>query len=160
MAASVTITTPTDFGPYWALLTDHLLRRYRAAPVHSLAEMHGLRARFPDRIRLYQANVADEPVGGVVVYFTGRVARAQYIAASAEGRRCGALDRVFDHLLRTELAAPSPVAYFDFGASTEQNGHYLNAGVIGHKEGFGGRGIVYEQYEYDLLTAPRLLPAT
>lgn len=29
--------------------------------------------------------------------------------------------------------------YFDFGISTEQNGKYLNEGLIAQKEGFGGR---------------------
>lgn len=31
--------------------------------------------------------------------------------------------------------------YFNFGISTEQNGKYLNEGLISQKEGFGGRSI-------------------
>lgn len=40
--------------------------------------------------------------------------------------------------------------YFDFGQSTEQMGHLLNVSLIFQKEGFGGRGMCYDIYEYGL----------
>ncbi len=151
--AKLTVTTPTDFGPYWRLLAEHLREKYGTAPVHSLAEMQLLHERFPDRIRLYQANQDDEPLAGVVLYLTERVAHVQYITSTDEGRRIGALDLIFDQLLNREFAAPARLPYFDFGTSTEQNGHYLNAGLVFQKEGFGGRGVVYDRYEYALSDA-------
>jgi len=39
---------------------------------------------------------------------------------------------------------------FDFGHSTEQLGKFLNENLIFQKEGFGGRGVVYEVYKYTL----------
>lgn len=42
------------------------------------------------------------------------------------------------------------VAYLDFGTSTEQQGAWLNEGLIAHKEGYGGRGVVYDTYEWNL----------
>ena len=40
--------------------------------------------------------------------------------------------------------------YFDFGTSTEDNGNFLNKGLIFQKEGFGARGIVYKHYIYNI----------
>ena len=34
--------------------------------------------------------------------------------------------------------------------STEQMGHLLNVSLIFQKEGFGGRGMCYDIYEYGL----------
>jgi hypothetical protein len=59
----------------------------------------------------------------------------------------GALDLLF-HELINNYYVDYPI--FDFGQSTEQNGNYLNGGLIFQKEGFGGRGAVYETYRYTL----------
>ncbi len=40
--------------------------------------------------------------------------------------------------------------YFDFGISTEQDGSYLNNGLIAHKEGFDARAITYDTYKEDV----------
>ena len=40
--------------------------------------------------------------------------------------------------------------YLDFGSSTEEQGSVINAGLIAHKEGYGGRGVVYDTYEWEL----------
>ena len=41
-------------------------------------------------------------------------------------------------------------AYFDFGISTEQQGRYLNAGLIENKESYGARAVAYDWYEVDV----------
>jgi len=56
----------------------------------------------------------------------------------------GALDAVFSFLINEEY---TDKAYFDFGISTEKEGHYLNEGLIAQKEGFGGRAVVHQFYE-------------
>ena len=40
--------------------------------------------------------------------------------------------------------------YLDFGSSTEEQGSVINAGLTAHKEGYGGRGVVYDTYEWEL----------
>ena len=40
--------------------------------------------------------------------------------------------------------------YLDFGRSTEGDGSILNGGLIAQKEGFGGRAICYDTYEWTL----------
>ena len=42
------------------------------------------------------------------------------------------------------------VRYFDFGASTEDGGRTLNAGLVEYKEGFGARTVVHDMYEWEL----------
>ena len=86
-------------------------------------------------------------VAGCVVYDTGRVAHLQYIAASPEGKAMGALDGLFAHLFENVYKQRD---YIDFGISTEDGGNHLNEGLLFQKEGFGGRGIVYDVYEIDL----------
>ena len=72
---------------------------------------------------------------------------SQYIAANARGREVHALDLLFDVVIRQSL---KQYPYFDFGISTEEYGTYLNEQLIYQKEGFGGRGICYDWYEWTL----------
>ena len=58
-----------------------------------------------------------------------------------------ALDFLFEYLIKIEFKDKK---YFDFGTSTEDNGNFLNKGLIFQKEGFGARGIVYKQYIYNI----------
>ena len=39
--------------------------------------------------------------------------------------------------------------YLDFGTSNEQGGLVLNEGLIAHKEGYGGRTVCYDTYEWE-----------
>ena len=40
--------------------------------------------------------------------------------------------------------------YFDFGISTENNGMYLNEGLISQKEGFGSRIVCYQTWKVNI----------
>lgn len=114
-------------------------------PVHSLAEISLLKSRFPENIRLFLCLEGQMPLGGTVVFETGRVLHVQYISANEDGKAKGALDILFDFLIN-ERYAEIPV--FDFGQSTEKMGTILNEKLIFQKEGFGGRGVMYNTYEY------------
>jgi WxcM-like, C-terminal. len=145
LGAGVTCTESTDFTAFWPILAEVLQTKHGRTPVHTLDEMLLLHERFPENIRLFLALGSDgNPLAGTVVYETERVAHAQYIAASAEGKALGALDCLFDWLI-TERYADK--AYFDFGISTEQGGTWLNEGLLFQKEGFGARAVVYDAYE-------------
>jgi len=86
-------------------------------------------------------------LAGALVYDFGHVAHTQYLASSDEGREFGALDFLLANLLDTVYANRR---YFSFGISTEQEGRYLNEGLIFQKEGFGGRAVVHDFYELEL----------
>jgi len=143
----VQVEESDDYSVFWQILEDVLMARHGVKPVHSLEEMVLLHGRFPERIRLHLAVAENQAVAGVVMYVDDRVAHVQYIAATEEGKRCGALDLIFDHLIN-DVYSSNPV--FEFGVSTEQGGAFLNEPLIFQKEGFGGRGIVYDSYKYAL----------
>jgi hypothetical protein len=140
----------SEFDAFMAIAENLLQAKYSIRPVHDAAEIGLLAGRFPDSIRLFAVRRNGEMLAGVVVYETARVAHAQYIAASEEGRRLGALDLIFQHLIHDRFAAKD---YFDFGISTEDDGRYLNAGLIKNKESYGARAIVFDWYSLDLSIA-------
>ncbi len=142
------VATESDLTTYWAVVHENLRQRHDAAPVHTLAEIERLCARFPQNIRLFTCrDGAAAMLGGVLVYESLRVAHVQYIASTEQGRRLGALDLLFDALL-TDWYRDKP--YFDFGISNENAGRVLNRGLIDQKEGFGARAVAHDQYLIDL----------
>lgn len=142
--AGVQVAECTDYAAFWDLLTDNLVARHGVQPVHTLAEIEYLQARFPDAIRLFTAYCSGDLVAGAVIYESAMVAHVQYISASDAGRRTHALDALFAHLLN-DIYAAKP--YFDFGISNEAAGEVLNVGLVEHKEGFGARSVVHDYYE-------------
>ena len=142
--SGIQVVRTTDFAAYWQVLSDVLHQRHGAKPVHTLDEIRLLHARYPQGIQLYTATESDEVVAGVVVYASRGVAHAQYIAATERGRAVGALDLLFEVLVKTYRA--DGYRWFDFGISTDHSGAQLNAGLLAQKEGFGGRAVCYDTY--------------
>lgn len=132
---------------FWEVLTANLHDRYGAAPVHTLDEMRLLMRRFPDEIALYTAVKDGQVLGGTVIYDCGPTVHTQYISATPEGKHLGALDAIFHQVLTRDYVGRG---WFDFGKSTEDEGRRLNESLIYQKEGFGGRGVCYDTYEYEL----------
>lgn len=143
----IEVVQSEDYRAFWQILTDNLLAKYQAQPVHTLQEMELLHGCFPENIKLFTAQRQQQILGGVVVYTTHQTVHVQYISASAEGKQQRVLDAVFHHLIHHEY---SNYRYFDFGKSTEQDGRYLNQSLIYQKEGFGGRGVCYDTYEWNI----------
>lgn len=140
----VVVKQSTDYVGYIDMLSEILQKYHDTKPVHTAAELELLVSRFPEAINLFSAYKEDKMLAGVVIFETDKVAHAQYIANSDEGRQCGALDAVMDCLINEQYADKE---YFDFGVSTENNGMYLNEGLVTQKQEFGGRGIAYDFYE-------------
>jgi hypothetical protein len=145
--AGIIVKESEDYVSYWDILERNLMTKHDSVPVHTVAEIHSLQNRFPENIRLFGAYKGGTMLAGVVVYENVRVAHAQYIANSDEGRGIGALDIVFEHLINECYRDRE---YFDFGISNEKDGRYLNEGLINYKEGFGARAIVHDFYEVNL----------
>lgn len=146
--ARLHIAETSDFESFWEILSKNLSTKYKTAPTHSLEEILLLKSRFPKNILLYGVfNPNNELVGGEVVFETDCVTHAQYTAATNDGISSGAIDLVIDHIINKASASKK---YFDYGISTEDNGLYLNRGLIEQKEGFGARAIVYDIYSIKL----------
>lgn len=145
--SGVEIERSLDFEGFWRVLDWNLKSTYNARPVHTLQEIELLHERFPRNILLYTARKDGEVIGGTVIYLTPRTAHAQYISANAEGKHLRVIDAIYNKVLHEDLTG---FDYFDFGKSTEQQGQYLNTSLIYQKEGFGGRGVCYDWYEWEL----------
>ncbi len=145
--AGLTVKEDDNLEGFWQILEQNLWACHRVKPVHTIAEMRLLKSRFPENIRLYNAYKEKEPVGGILLYVNNRVVHAQYSSASPLGKRLGALDIIYDKILNHDF---KDYKYFDWGRSTEGDGHILNENLIMQKEGFGGRSVIYDTYEYTL----------
>jgi hypothetical protein len=145
--AGVAIRESNNYDLFWPILNQNLENKHGKTAVHSLKEMNYLAQSFPENIKLYIASLQDEIIAGTVLYITDIVVHVQYISANERGKEVGALDCLFNHLINDNLFSAS---IFDFGQSTENMGNYLNENLIFQKEGFGGRGIVYDVYEYQI----------
>ena len=143
----VEISRSDDFEAFWPLLDDNLMRSHGVHPVHSLDEIRLLKGRFERSIVLYVARREGVVLGGTVLYITPQVVHAQYISASPEGKALRVIDAIYNKILNEDFADG---LYFDFGKSTEDCGRVLNTSLIYQKEGFGGRGVCYDTYEWDV----------
>ena len=136
-----------DVFAFWNILNNNLQQKYHTRPVHSNEELQLLMSRFPENIIGYSVLKDEDVIAGTIIFITPQVIHTQYIGASEKGKEEGALDLLFDYLInQKKWNAP----YFDFGKSTEDRGNYLNTNLIHQKEGFGGRGVAYDTYEWTL----------
>lgn len=146
--AGVTVRESQDLATFWDILDKNLTNKYATHPVHSLEELTLLHSRFPNSIRLFMAyNDKGIAIGGTIIYDMPQVVHTQYISASPEGKRLGAIDLLFDYILNDVYA--NRKGFFDFGKSTEEEGKVLNTTLIFQKEGFGGRGVCYDCYTWE-----------
>ena len=145
--AGVIVERSDDYAAFWEVLSQNLQTKYGVKPVHTLQEITLLHSRFPENIVLYQAVKDGVVLGGVVLYITPQVVHAQYSSATPEGKKLGAIDLLYSRI----FSDYENYSHFDFGRSTENpDGSGLNEQLVFQKEGFGGRGLCYDIYEYDL----------
>lgn len=140
---NLTVQCSTRYEEYIQLLDDVLSKYHQAHPVHTGKELRLLAERFPDNIKLFTAEAEGEILAGTVVFVNKQTVHTQYLANSDKGRKIGALDLVIDYLINNVYA---DFIYFDFGISNENDGMYLNEGLIAQKEGFGARAVVHDFY--------------
>lgn len=146
-AAGMTITESVDFTAFWDVLNNRLNDKYDSRPVHSLSEITHLHSCFPEQIRLFEAQIDGEVVGGCVIFVMDDLIHIQYSSATEKGMEFGALDWLFYHVSYEIFPEKR---YVDIGTSNEENGWILNTNLIFRKETCGGRGIVYNMYELEL----------
>lgn len=132
---------------FWRILNEVLHARHGVAPVHSLDEIMRLKEKFPENIRLFTACKDGEILAGSLLFIEKNVAHTQYLANCSLGRNLGALDYLIDFLLSKYSTEKK---YFDFGISTENEGKFINEGLLAQKEGFGARCTVHDFYEIEL----------
>lgn len=145
--AGVKIQREDNLEGFWPVLEKNLYDCHNVKPVHTIQEMRLLKDRFPDNIILYNAYLNSDVMGGIVLYINNDVVHAQYSSATVEGKQLGVLDAIYNKIINEDF---KDYKYFDWGRSTEDDGHILNENLISQKEGFGGRAVIYDIYEYTL----------
>lgn len=138
----------TDFVQFWEeILSPNLEERFGVKPVHSLQEISLLKSRFPDNIFQYNIFLEDKIAAGVTIFKTDTTAHAQYISTNEWGKSTGAVDFLFDHLIRQTFGN---LPFFSFGIANEQQGKALNWGLTEWKESFNP--LVFPQQFYKIDT--------
>ena len=145
--AGVRVERDASLAEFWPILNDNLQRKFQAQSVHTLEEIQLLKSRFPDQIIQYNAYLDNKIVGGITFYLMGHVLHGQYSGTNDIGKQAGAMEAIYDQVLQRDYPH---IRYLDFGTSNEQGGLVLNEGLIAHKEGYGGRTVCYDTYEWTL----------
>ena len=136
-ALNLEVKEVDEIKPFWnELLIPNLQKRHQARPVHSAAEMEKLKRKFPINIR--QFNVFNNKLltAGCTIFETKTTAHVQYIAGSAIKSQRVAVDYLHHYLISHIFRDKD---FFDFGASTTNNGNKINEGLLFWKERFGAR---------------------
>lgn len=139
----------SDWKEYWDILEHTLQRKHGTLPTHSLEEILYLQNKLPNNIKLFGAYHNNIMLAGVVIYYSNKVAHAQYIANSEKGMKVSALDGLFFYLISLYSDSPE-IEYFDFGISTEDSGKTLNTGLVKYKEEFGSTPTTHLTLSLDI----------
>ena len=145
--SDIVVCRETDIDSFDAFIELEnlvLYKHHRTKAVHSSKELKKLRDSFPNNIHLFVARKNNKMIAGCVLYEYDDVIHTQYMAADDDARVLGALDLIIYRIIEEYSGKKK---WLDFGISSENNGRYLNHGLIQQKEGFGGRTAVYETWK-------------
>mgnify|MGYP002623354557 FL=1 len=145
--AGIRVERNGSMEAFWPILNDNLQKKFGASSVHTLDEILLLKSRFPDEIVQYNAWLGDVLVGGITFYVMGHVLHGQYSGTNDTGKELGAMEAIYDQVMYHDYPH---IRYLDFGTSNEEGGLILNEGLIAHKEGYGGRTVMYDTYEWKI----------
>lgn len=143
----VIIEQSDDFETFINLENSVLAEYHNTKAVHSAAELKLLKSRFENEIQLWVAKYNNEIIAGTLLFVYDNVVHTQYMAADDTARKIGGLDLLIKTVMDNFADSKT---YFDFGISSENNGKYLNTGLISQKEGFGGRTAIYQTWELNI----------
>lgn len=140
----VVVKESTDFDSFIQLENGVLGEYHATKAVHNAEELRLLKSRFCDNIQLWYAEWHGRMIAATLLFVYGDVVHTQYMAADKSAREIGGLDLLIKTLMDGFAETKT---YFDFGISTEDDGRFLNEGLISQKEGFGGRTVIYQTWE-------------
>lgn len=137
-----------DLKIFWEqILAPNLLKKFSKSPVHCLDEIEYLKKRFSKNI--IQINVyeqSNEILAGTTLFKFNGVVHAQYISSNDKGKALGAIDFLFNEIIDFYS---KEYDFFDFGICNENDGIYINKGLLDWKEGFGARTHIHKFFKID-----------
>ena len=142
---NLVIKEELDFKLFWEeVLEPNLDKKYKAKPLHSIAEIEMLQRKFPNNIRHFNVYQDDKIVAGTTIFVSENVAHPQYVSGMGNKNELGSLDFLYHYLITSVFMGKR---FFDFGISNEDQGKKLNEGLVFWKESFGASIIVHDFYE-------------
>lgn len=145
----VKVIETEDIEQFWSnILIPNLQQKYNKSPVHSVAEMKFLKTQFPDNIKQFNAYYNDVLIAGITIFESNQVAHMQYIATLTKFNNYYGLDAIINFLIEKYTGT---IEFLDFGISTEDKGQILNETLLAWKESFGGRSLIHDFYNVDIL---------
>ena len=136
------------YRSFHRILTQSLIERHGATPIHTAEEMRSLHLRFPEEIHLLMASDEIEDLAGVWLFKLEGVHHAQYFAASPAGFKAYAQTILNSAAIETASRAGS--RFFSMGASTAEGGEVLNIGLFEYKASFGPGCVAQDVYRLEL----------
>lgn len=147
--AGIEVTRGAEYvDALWSVISERLADKFDAEPLHDAEALARLQTLFQNGVQCVVGLLDRSVVAGVVLFRTGRVDHAQYIAADDRGYRTSALDAVLFACL--DDCGQSGARYFSFGNSTVYGGRVFNEGLFSYKSGFGAGAVVHECYDLRL----------
>ena len=140
----VVIEQSSYFDKFIELENMVLAEHHNTKAVHTFKELEQLKANFNEEVQLWVASYNNEIIAGSLLFVYDNVIHTQYLAANDKAREIGALDLLVKNIIDTYSDTKD---FLDFGISSENNGMFLNEGLISQKEGFGGRTVIYQTWE-------------
>lgn len=120
-------------------------KKFDKKPTHTLTELKAISGLFPGRILQFVAYKEEIPIAVVcLIVCNKRVAYTFYIDQLEEHAACRPLDYILNEILI--WMKDKGCAYLDFGPSTF--GYTPHRSLIFFKEGFGGKGITKNFFQY------------
>lgn len=132
-----------DFSKFWTVLSTNLQSRFATKPTHSLSEISLLAKRFPENIKLFEVRKELKVLAGAVVFLVDDVAHIQYSSADETREETASMDFLFNEI----LSYYHDKKWVSFGISGEEQGRFLNKGLVYWKQSFGARVAVQNFYE-------------
>ena len=143
----IEVSESDDYTAFWEILNYNLSSNHGVKPVHTLAEIINLKNLFPKNIKLMCSKIEGKMIAGTILFLMDDLIHVQYISANEQGKETGSLDLLFEEIINNIYKT---FKIIDFGHSNEDSGNFLNEKLVFQKEGFGGRGVVYEVFHYIL----------
>lgn len=138
-----------EITSFYDVLSETLLLRHDAKPVHTLPELVELHERLDKDINLYTVKDSTGVViAGVLFFLFDKTVHCQYIASAQAGQDIGALDLLFEQTINDY--GIRGYRYFSFGTSNEDNGQTLNSGLYRFKRQFGSQSMCHKFYNFSL----------
>lgn len=129
----------------WEQMNNNLNRKFGVSATHSIEDIRDLKSRFPNNIKAYYVNTNNGEYGAFCLAFKFKnVFHTQYLDTNYE--YTGQYPNLYLIKELILLSINEGYNYFSFGASTENNGEYMNEGLYSYKAGYGGGSILLPMY--------------